>query len=89
MKTDTLAILAAAGLGLFLVAKMTRPKGTANTAQTLNAGGNVAMPSTIRELFNDDTPGQAGYAWRYFSDGTSIGPDGSYYQGSTKVWSPT
>lgn len=26
--------------------------------------------------------------WRYYNDGTSIGPDGKYYQNGKLVWSP-
>jgi hypothetical protein len=27
--------------------------------------------------------------WRYFSNGTAISPDGTYYQGGVAVWNPT
>lgn len=27
--------------------------------------------------------------WQYFTDGTAIGPDGSYYMNDKLVWSPT
>lgn len=27
--------------------------------------------------------------WRYYSDGTSISPDGTYYQNGKAIWSPT
>lgn len=27
--------------------------------------------------------------WQYFTDGTAIGPDGSYYMHDVLVWSPT
>lgn len=26
--------------------------------------------------------------WRYFSDGTSISPDGKYYKSGALIWSP-
>ena len=26
--------------------------------------------------------------WRYFDDGTSIAPQGNYYQGGQIIWSP-
>lgn len=50
--------------------------------------------SSTVEITNAAQPGEPGYGWRYFSDGTSIGPDGTYYttndQGQTaSVWSPT
>jgi hypothetical protein len=37
------------------------------------------MGSDTVEIANPTTPGEAGYGWRYFSDGTAIGPDGKYY----------
>lgn len=88
MKSDTLIILAAAGIGLYLVAKMTKSAKAGTTAGSLNMGGNV-NGQAAQEVFNSALPGQEGWGWRYFSDGTSIGPDGSYYMGGSKVWSPT
>jgi hypothetical protein len=35
--------------------------------------------ATVTEIKTNTTPGEAGYGWRYFSDGTAIGPDGKYY----------
>lgn len=89
MKQDTLIILAAAGLGLWFVSKMTKPKVTTNGAASLNAGGAVSVPSYATSVFNTALPGQAGWGWQYFNDGTAIGPDGSYYTNGQKVWSPT
>lgn len=40
------------------------------------------------QIANSASPGDAAWGWSYFSDGVSIGPDGSYYKGSNKVWSP-
>ena len=34
------------------------------------------------------TPGQEGYGWRYFTDGTAISPDGKYYSGGSLVYDP-
>ena len=89
MKDDTLVILAAAGLGLWFVSRMTQTPVRAAPAMSLNNGGNVNVPSYTRAIFNTALPGQEGYGWQYYSDGTSIGPDGSYYQNGQKVWSPT
>lgn len=43
----------------------------------------------VSEIFNDDVPGQPGYGWKYYTDGTAIGPDGTYYQGDKAIWSPS
>lgn len=90
MKTDTLIILGAAAAGLGLVYTMTRKKGTptgtgyitpgAGTAQQLNNNGAVLIPNTA-------LPGQPGWAWQNFTDGTSISPEGDYYLHGTLIWS--
>ena len=89
MKQDTLIILAAAAAGLYVITKMTRKPTANSTAQALNQGGNVAVPGYATQVFNPALQGQAGFGWQYFTDGTAIGPDGSYYQGGSKVWSAT
>lgn len=35
--------------------------------------------ASTTEIQNTALPGQTGYGWRYFSDGTAIAPDGTYY----------
>jgi hypothetical protein len=46
------------------------------------------------EIANPAAPGEAGYGWRYFSDGTVIAPDGGYYANNPQtnqyelIWSP-
>ena len=90
MKNDTLVILGAAAAALYVITKMTRPRPVAtSTALALNGGGQVNVPSYTKQIFNTATPGQEGWGWQYFSDGTAIGPDGSYYSNGQKVWSPT
>ena len=84
MKTDTLLIIAAAGAGLYFIAKVARggalsgakPAPTATGAARANAITNTALP------------GQPGWAWQYFTDGTAIGPDGKYYSGGQEVYDP-
>ena len=89
MKNDTLVILAAAGVGLWLVSRMTQTKVSTAQAMNLNNGGQVNVPGYTKAIFNSALPGQEGFAWQYYTDGTAIGPDGSYYQNGQKVWSPT
>lgn len=60
----------------------------AGTGTPAAGGGRTVNPSTgTTEIRNDDLPGQSGYGWRYYSDGTSIGPDGTYYQNGAAIWS--
>jgi hypothetical protein len=89
MNKNTMMILAAAGLGLWYVTKMTKRPVTAAGAASLNKGGAVNVPSYTKSIFNTALPGQEGWGWQYFNDGTAIGPDGSYYTNGQKVWSPT
>lgn len=50
------------------------------------AGGTPAnSPDYVTEITNPSLPGQTGYGWRYFSNGTAIGPDGKYYNQEGKV----
>ena len=46
----------------------------------LNAG--------IKELTNNALPGDANWGFRLFSDGTSIGPDGTYYINGQAITGP-
>ena len=89
MNKDTLLILAAAGLGLWYVTKMTKRPVAGAGAASLNNGGQVNVPNYTKQIFNTATKGTPGFGWQYFSDGTAIGPDGSYYLQGQKVWSPT
>lgn len=43
----------------------------------------------VREIINDDLPGQPGYGWSYYENGTAISPNGTYYHQGVPVWSPT
>lgn len=91
MKNDTLLIAAVAGIGLYAIARMVKPAGAAvrppsgaGTASSLNNNGNVP----VTEINNTALPGQPGWGWNYYSNGTAIAPDGSYYLNGQKVWSP-
>lgn len=49
-------------------------------------------PDTLQQetsvIQNSAEPGQPGYGWQYFSDGTQIDPDGNYYRDGEMIWSP-
>lgn len=70
MKTNDLLLIAAAGIAIFLYMN----RDTSNTIKNLGEAING-----ISEIFTGAKQGQAGYGWRYFSDGGAIGPDGKYY----------
>lgn len=53
------------------------------------AGAEKPDTTGATEIFNPSQPGQEGYGWRYYSDGTVIDPSGQYYDSSgNMVWSP-
>lgn len=90
MNKDTLVILVAAAAGLYAISKMIKPAGGmrppngSGTASSLNGGGSVPVTA----INNTALPGQTGYGWQYFSDGTAISPSGQYYFNGQLVWSP-
>lgn len=69
-------------------------------AQLVNAGANLVgrlfgtggstSPAAggAQRIYNDDTAGQPGYGWQYFTDGTAISPTGTYYYEGQPIWSP-
>ena len=80
MKSDTVIILAAAAAGLFFVARL---------AKRATGGGTVLnQANRTAAIANTALPGQEGWGWQYFSDGTAIGPDGRYYLNGTEVYNP-
>lgn len=53
----------------------------------LGGAAAAASPAAGR-IPNDDTRGQPGFGWQYFTDGTAISPTGTYYHQGQPVWSP-
>ena len=47
------------------------------------------QPEQATEIPNTALPGDPAYGWKYFSDGTAIGPDGKYYYKGELAWSPS
>lgn len=95
MKTDNLLIIGAAAAALYLITSTrkqvvsgsTRPQTwpvAPNTAPALNNGGTVP----VTQISNTALPGDYGWGWQYFSDGTAISPQGQYYLNGELVWSP-
>lgn len=51
-------------------------------------GGTAPAQGATTEIPNSALPGQTGYGWTYYSDGTAIDPNGAYYSGGQAVWKP-
>lgn len=79
MKNSEIALLAGAAALLFFVFK--GKAGAASAFSPLSA----IFP---KEIFNQAAPGQSGYGWQYFTDGTVIDPDGAYWKDNRIVWAP-
>jgi hypothetical protein len=86
MKLDTsnLLTITAGAVVAFLAVQILKRR-TAAGAATPAAGG-AGYATQIETLA---LPGQAGWGWQYFTDGTAIGPDGAYYHNGVKVWTPS
>lgn len=52
-------------------------------------GYDYSTDSGTTEIENTALPGQPGYGWKYYSDGTTISPDGKYYQDGRVVYDPS
>jgi hypothetical protein len=48
----------------------------------------IATSEGAKEIVNNALPGQNGYGWKYYDNGTAISPDGKYYYQGNLVWSP-
>ena len=83
MKTDTIVIIAVAAAGLFFISRVANANSAgAGTGTILN------QSNKVNAIGNTALPGQAGWGWSYFTDGTAIGPDGKYYFQGTEVYDP-
>lgn len=56
--------------------------------KTFGFGSAPTTPSATTEVANTANPGQEGYGWRNFTDGTSIDPQGNYYKNGELIYSP-
>lgn len=72
--TDFFLIGGAAFVAYLLLANKTTP--------TVATGSGGAQPKAGAKLI------QVYAGWQYFSDGTSISPDGRYFQGDTLIYTP-
>jgi hypothetical protein len=91
MKKEHLLILILGAGFVYHLYTMRKMVGGASTqtASSLNNAGMVgASQSVTSEINNTALPGQPGWGWKYYTDGTSIGPDGKYYSGSNLTFDP-
>jgi hypothetical protein len=76
MKQTELMVLGLAGLAVYMI--VSAKGGTGSGLLRLG-------DATTAEIF--DTAGKPfSNGWRYYTDGTSIDPQGNYYQGGQLVW---
>lgn len=86
MKLENIAIFGAVALGVYLIAsKGLSLFGGARAGVVTGAGPRPSTAGT-REIITNAVPGSPGYGWRYFTDGTSISPDGIYYRNGEQIW---
>ncbi|SHL44835.1 hypothetical protein SAMN05216428_102437 [Nitrosospira sp. Nsp11] len=88
---QNIAIAGAVAVGAFMLLKSSGGI-AAPFRRVLGIGNQTGNPVTgydkVTEILNQALPAQPGYAWKYYSDGTSISPEGNYYHNGALVWSP-
>jgi hypothetical protein len=83
MKANDILIFAAVAVGGYMLLKAIAQKGTPSTA---SSGAAVSVGNIINGIGEIFAP--TGNGWRYFTDGTAISPDGSYYMNGQFVYKP-
>jgi len=49
----------------------------------------TGQQARVVQIDNQALPGQEGWGWSYFTDGTAIDPSGNYYMNGQRIWSPS
>ncbi len=81
MKTDDLLLAACALLALYVVTRPPTNAASGSIAEARRTGANTG----VSEIF--DVGGQPfSNGWHYYTDGRSVSPDGSLYQGGTMIY---
>ena len=92
MKNEEFLALALGAIALYMLMQTRQVKaGTVAANPSLALGQPTQAKITPTNIFstsipNAALPGQPGYGWQYFTDGTAIDPDGSYWQDGRIVW---
>ena len=56
--------------------------------QPITTTPDTSTSDFVTEIPNTTKPGETGYGWKYYSDGTAISPTGSYYYQGQSVYDP-
>lgn len=76
MKTDEIMVLGAAALFAWYLLK-----GGVSVEKFFGKSRDY-----VNSILNPALPGQPGYGWAYYENGTAIGPDGAYYLNGQLVY---
>lgn len=84
MKNQDMIILAVGALAVWWLWNKYGKQDNSNTVI------NVGKPDQygISEIFSGAKLGDVAYGWRYFTDGTAISPNGTYYHNGMPIWTP-
>lgn len=80
MKTSDLATIVAGGVLTFIAVQLLLKMRAAKAAAPA-----VSQSAAIL-IANSALPSQPGWGWQYFTDGTSIDPQGNYWLNGAMVW---
>lgn len=80
MKNEKMILAAMVLAGMLVLPKLMKKAGAATSRGTSTAPSTGPQP-WVYEVARDS-------GWVYYSDGTSISPDGTYYKGSDVVYAP-
>ncbi len=92
MKTEEMIALAIGGIALWMMFVSRKVAAAPASPSQIPAGGlfsSLLSPQPagyVTEITNTADPGEPGWAWRYYSDGTVIDPTGAYYYQGQKVY---
>lgn len=64
------------------------PLWTYEEDQPITTTTDTSTSDYVTEIPNTTNPGDIGYGWKYYSDGTAISPTGSYYYQGQSVYDP-
>lgn len=81
MKKEDMILMAMVLAGILVLPKLMGKKAFAATSRGTSTAPSTSQGAWVYEVARDN-------GWVYYSDGTSIGPDGTYYKNTDTVYSP-